>query len=134
MNPDIFKAYDIRGLYPSELDKEVAFKIGRGLGRFFGKGRNLKMLIARDGRTGSPELHKALARGLKTGGLKLKLVDIGLTTTPMFYVLVQLLKATGGVIVTASHSPREYNGFKVVGRDAKMIPGKEVLKIINREL
>ena len=127
MNQDIFKAYDIRGIYPKEVNGRVAYEIGAGLGKFFGKGR---VVVARDGRLGSPLLYRALTRGLKIGNSKLKIVGLGLATTPMFYFLVQKLGAAGGIIVTASHNPKEYNGFKVVGRNAEMISGREVLRLL----
>ncbi|MFH0712622.1 MAG: phosphomannomutase/phosphoglucomutase, partial [Candidatus Jorgensenbacteria bacterium] len=107
-NRSIFKAYDIRGIYPSEVNEEVAFLIGRGLGRFFGKKNKPKIVVARDGRIGSPELCEGLKGGLKNRSPKIEIIDIGLATAPMLYVLVQLLKATGGVIATASHNPKEW--------------------------
>ncbi len=134
VNPKIFKTYDIRGIYPTDINGGVATEIGRGLGRFFGKKKKPKVIVARDGRIGSPELCRGLKEGLKSGGSKIKIVDVGLATTPMLYILVQLLEATGGVIATASHNPKEWNGFKVVGKNAEMIGGKEVLKIMNGSL
>ena len=128
---DIFKTYDIRGLYPSQVNEEFAFDLGKALGKFFRKTKNTKVVVARDGRLGSPELYRALIGGLKTGNLKP--ITVGLSTTPMLYFLVQKLKAEGGVIVTASHNPKEWNGFKVVGRNAEMIGGKEVMKIMDKE-
>ncbi|MFH0712314.1 MAG: hypothetical protein V2A55_00420, partial [Candidatus Jorgensenbacteria bacterium] len=71
--------------------------------------------------------------GLKNRSPKIEIIDIGLATAPMLYVLVQLLKATGGVIATASHNPKEWNGFKVVGKNAEMMGGKEVLKLITND-
>jgi len=127
INKGIFKTYDIRGLYPTEINEEVVFEISQSLGRFFGKRK--KLVVARDGRIGSPELYRALIGGLKTNNLQL--ITVGLSTTPMLYFLVQKLRAAGGVIVTASHNPKEWNGLKVVGRNAEMIGGKEVLKIVN---
>ena len=134
VTPGIFKAYDIRGIYPVELNNETALEIGWGLGRFFGKTGRAKVVVARDGRIGSPELYRAVIEGLRSANGKVRIVGVGLATTPMFYVLVQLLKATGGIIVTASHNPREWNGFKVVGQNAEMIGGREVLKIITNNL
>ena len=126
MNEGIFKAYDIRGIYPKEVNPQTASEISRALGRFFPKG---KIVVARDGRRGSPELYKAVIKGLQ----RRELIKAGLATTPMFYFTVAKLKAQGGIMVTASHNPKEYNGFKVVGRNAQMISGKEVLRIMNKE-
>ncbi len=131
MKQGIFKAYDIRGIYPREISEKTAFEIGLGLGRFFGKS---KIVVARDGRIGSPELYRALISGLQRANRKAQILEIGLATTPMFYFLVAKLRARGGVIVTASHNPREYNGFKVVSKNAEMINGKKVLGIMNKEL
>ncbi len=128
INRRIFRAYDIRGIYPSEINDEVALKIGRA----FGKTRKGTVVVGRDGRIGSLKLYRAVIKGLKNGNSKLKIAAVGLATTPMFYVLVQKLGAAGGIMVTASHNPKEYNGFKVVGRNARMISGKEVLKIISK--
>jgi phosphomannomutase len=130
IDTDVFKTYDIRGLYPAQINEEAAREIGRSLGKFFGKTKRAKVLVARDGRIGSPELYRALIDGLKTNNLRL--TTIGLSTTPMLYFLVQKQRAAGGIIVTASHNPKEWNGFKVVGRNAEMIGGKEVLKLITK--
>ncbi|MEK7464559.1 MAG: hypothetical protein AAB617_02150 [Patescibacteria group bacterium] len=123
INPDIFRAYDIRGLYPSEIDERAVFNIGQALAPFFGRG---KVVIARDGRISSPRLYRALCRGLK----KSNLIKLGLATTPMFYYLVERLGARGGLMVTASHNPKEWNGLKVVGRNSEMISGYAIRKII----
>jgi len=131
MNPSIFKTYDIRGVYPKEVGVKTAYEIGAGLGRFFGRG---KLVVARDGRRGSPQLYRAAIKGVEDQKLGIKIIEVGLATTPMFYFLVQKLGAVGGIMVTASHNPREYNGFKVVGKNAAMISGKEVLRIVNKEL
>ena len=111
ITPGIFKAYDIRGMYPAELNNETALEIGRGLGRFFGKTGRAKVVVARDGRIGSPELYRAVIEGLRSANGKVRIVGIGLATTPMFYFLVAKLGCRGGIIVTASHNPKEYNGF-----------------------
>ncbi len=128
INKRIFKAYDIRGFYPKEISSKTAFEIGKILSRFFFKG---KIVVARDGRIGSPQLYRAVIKGLKANETnKLKTIEVGLATTPMFYFLVIRLKAVGGVMVTASHNPKEYNGFKVVGKNAEMISGYELQKFI----
>lgn len=136
MNLNIFKAYDIRGLYPSEVNPAVMFEIALGLVKYFSlksKKKTPKIVIGRDARIGSPTLYKAVIKGLQRAGIKTQIVKIGLATTPMFYFLVAKLKAQGGIMVTASHNPKNWNGLKVVGKNAEMIGGKKVLKIINRE-
>jgi phosphomannomutase len=129
MNLSIFRAYDIRGKYPSEIKEETVFEISRALGHFWKGG---KIVVARDGRLSSLPLYRAVLRGLKIQNKELKIVKAGLATTPMFYFLVIKLKARGGIMITASHNPKEYNGLKVVGKNAEMISGKEVLKIISK--
>lgn len=131
MNETIFRAYDVRGKYPSEINPIVVLQITAALSRYF-RSRNKrrpKMVVARDGRLGSTELYKAVVKGLQGVGV----VQVGLTTTPMFYFLVARLKAAGGVMITASHSPKEYNGLKVVGKNARMMAGREILKIMKKE-
>jgi phosphomannomutase len=123
----IFKAYDIRGIYNDNLDKKTAYDIGRSFVLFLEK-KNPKIVIARDGRLSSPELLKYLKKGIiDQGGT---VYDIGLATTPMFYFADCCLKTDGGIMVTASHNPKEYNGFKIVGEKAIPISEKTGLKDI----
>ncbi|MBI4992277.1 MAG: hypothetical protein HZB99_03595 [Candidatus Harrisonbacteria bacterium] len=145
MEKSIFKAYDVRGKYPSELNEEAAFKISKALGKYFGSGA--KIVIGHDARLSSPTLYRAALKGFRVQGLgdrkNIKknlnpqpstLYPAGLITTPMLYFLVNKLGADGGIMVTASHNPKEYNGLKVVGKNAKPISGREILKIMNKEL
>jgi phosphomannomutase len=104
----IFKAYDIRGIVPDELDPEIAQRIGRATARFIGAGR---LAVGRDARRSSPELFEALVRGVNDEGVDV--VDLGLVATPMLYFAVEALAAGGGIMVTASHNPARYNGFKI---------------------
>ncbi len=104
----IFKAYDIRGVVPDELDAKMAYGIGRAVAAFIGEG---PIVVGRDARTHSPELAKALEDGLRDEGIDV--IDLGLVATPMLYFGVEQLSARAGVIVTASHNPGEYNGFKI---------------------
>ncbi|HXF44214.1 MAG TPA: hypothetical protein VNK70_01995 [Candidatus Paceibacterota bacterium] len=131
MDVSIFKAYDVRGLYPTQVNQGVAFALGLALGKHFKKS---PLVIARDGRIGSPELYRSVLNGLRRSGRATGLVEAGLTTTPMFYYLVQKMAARGGIMITASHNPGRYNGFKVVGKNAEMISGKKLLRIMNKEL
>jgi phosphomannomutase len=124
----IFKTYDIRGIYPKEINESVIREIGAGLVKMFGGGT---VIIGRDGRLSSPALYRAILREFKRNRKKIKIIAAGLITTPMLYFLVNKLKARGGVMVTASHNPKEYNGLKIVGEKAKMISGKEILKIMS---
>ncbi len=119
---EIFRANDIRGLYPSEINKEVAFKVGEALANIFADGI---IVIAHDARRGAKILTEGLADGLKRGWKEQRKIHdikiIGLATTPMFYFFVNRFKASGGVMVTASHNPPEYNGFKIVKEDAVVL-------------
>jgi phosphomannomutase len=123
----IFKAYDVRGVYPREINEPTVNAIGRACASMFGDG---KVIIGYDGRHGSPELAKAIEEGLLEEMTELKkkfdVERIGLCTTPMFYFLVHELGATGGMMITASHNPKDYNGVKVVGQGAHAISGTEI--------
>jgi phosphomannomutase len=104
----IFKAYDVRGVVPDQLGAADAHRVGRSVARHFGARR---LVIGRDARRSSPELAEALIRGVREEGADV--IDIGLVATPMLYFAVEALGADGGVMVTASHNPAQYNGFKI---------------------
>jgi phosphomannomutase len=104
----IFKAYDIRGITPDELDAEGAYHIGRATARFIGAAN---LAAGRDARRSSPEMFEALVRGVNDEGVDV--VDLGLVSTPMVYYAVEALATGGGIMVTASHNPAQYNGFKI---------------------
>ena len=104
----IFKAYDIRGITPDDLDAEIAQRIGRAAARFIGAAT---LAVGRDARRTSPELFEALVRGINDEGVDV--IDLGLVSTPMVYYAVESLAAGGGIMVTASHNPAQYNGFKI---------------------
>ncbi len=114
MNETIFKAYDIRGIYPSQLDEDLAYKIGRAYGIFIFK-KNFKaknIVIGSDMRLSSPALKKEAVKGITDCGLNV--IDVGLVSTPTFYFAVGYYDYDGGIQVSASHNPKEYNGFKMV--------------------
>ena len=111
----LFKAYDIRGVVPDELDHQKAYAIGRAIGAWLEQG---PVAVGRDARTHSPELTAALVEGLRDEGLDVQ--DLGLVATPMLYFAVGSLGSNAGVMVTASHNPGEYNGFKICR--AKAVP------------
>jgi len=104
----IFKAYDIRGIVPDQLDAALAHRIGRAIARHLAAPR---LAVGRDARSHSPELHAALVRGITEEGVDV--VDLGLCSTPMLYFGTESLGTGGGVMLTASHNPGQYNGFKV---------------------
>ena len=104
----LFKAYDIRGVVPDELDAAKAYGIGRACASFMGSG---PIAVGRDARVHSPQIADALVEGILDEGLDV--LDLGLIATPMLYFGVEKLAAAAGVMVTASHNPAEYNGFKI---------------------
>jgi phosphomannomutase len=113
---NIFKQYDIRGKYPEEINKEIAYLLGWALVNFAKKQKRIKkldILVGRDNRKSSPTLFKSLADGiLNAGG---NVISIGICTSPMFYFASGRYKGDdGGVMITASHLSKEYNGFKLV--------------------
>jgi phosphomannomutase len=124
VNPDIFKAYDIRGLFPQDITAQTAHAIGVALANLIqnetGK-TNPKLVVSKDMRLSGPELHQAVIDGITAAGADV--LDIDLASTPTFYFAVGYLGADGGVQVSASHNPSEWNGFKMVRAKAKPISG-----------
>jgi phosphomannomutase len=114
INPAIFKAYDIRGIYPTEIDEQAAYGIGHALIDHF---QAKVVAIGRDARSHSPSLFAELARGIIDAGAEV--IDLGLLTTPMVYFAAWNIDHASAVIsVTASHNPPEYNGLKIALRGA----------------
>jgi phosphomannomutase len=105
----LFKAYDIRGTVPDQLQPEVSYLIGRSAARFIGA--DTVVVVGRDAREHSPGLRDALVRGLCDEGVDV--IDLGLVATPMLYFAVESLAADAGIMITASHNPAQYNGFKI---------------------
>jgi len=128
MDPAIFKAYDIRGIYPEQLDEEDAWKIGNGTATFLrsllrgyerGQANRQSLCVGHDMRKHSKSLAKALINGMNAAGANV--IDIGLIDTPQIYFAINHLGTCGGVQVTASHNPAQYNGFKISGLEAKPV-------------
>lgn len=118
INPSIFKAYDIRGIYPSDLDEYAAEKIAYAIYETFRqdtKKDNLSIVLGRDMRQSSPSLHHVIQQALVTCGVHV--VDIGIVPTPTVYFMVQNGGYDGGIQISASHNPGNYNGIKIVRRD-----------------
>ncbi len=118
INPTIFKAYDIRGLYPSEINEEAARLIGRGFVSYLGAKR---IAVSRDMRLSSPSLAAAFVEGATEQGADV--VDYGMMATDMMYFAVATDGHDGGVQITASHNPGQYNGIKMVRREALPLSG-----------
>lgn len=117
----IFKAYDIRGVYPTELDQEAAYLIGRA----FAKRTQAKsIIVGSDMRLSGPALKEKLIAGIIDEGIDV--IDIGLVAIDVVYFAVGKLKYDAGIMITASHNPPEYNGFKMVLKDMAWIRGEEL--------
>ena len=112
LSKNIFKAYDIRGVVGTTLDAGIAHQIGQAFGSaMLAKGERTAV-IGRDGRLSGPELTAALAAGLQSTGVDV--IDLGVVATPMVYFGTHVLDARSGIMVTGSHNPPDYNGFKMV--------------------
>jgi phosphomannomutase len=118
LDPKVFKAYDIRGIYPAELDEEGAYAIGRAYVEQF---EPKEIAVGQDMRISSPSMAKAVIEGAAAAGANV--VDIGLVGTEMLYFAVGDLGLDGGIQVTASHNPKEYTGMKIVRRGAMPVGG-----------
>ena len=129
VNTDIFKAYDVRGLYPSELDEQTFRAIGRAFVSFLGAKR---IGVGQDMRLSSPSLTAAFMEGARTQGADI--VDYGMIATDMLYYGVARDDLDGGVQITASHNPGEYNGAKLVGRQAFPLSGDKGISDIREML
>ncbi len=125
----IFKAYDIRGIYGTELTQDDFYKIARAYARFTGTCGG-KVVVARDCRTSSDALFAAFAQGLMDEGVHV--IDIGLASTPMSYFANGSLKADGSVMITASHNTKEWNGCKLCKANAVPISGATGIKDIEK--
>ncbi len=126
INPQIFREYDIRGIVGDDLNEEIIERIGKAYGTYMRKGGKKRASLGRDCRLSSPSLAEAMSRGITSTGVDV--VDIGMVTTPMIYFSLFNLDVDGGVMITASHNPSEYNGVKLcVGKEALF--GEEIQNI-----
>lgn len=121
----IFKAYDIRGIVPSELNEEIAYEIGKALVQFM---KPKEVCVGMDMRISSKSLSEGLKQGITESGADV--IDIGLVSTDGLYFAVGKFKFDAGVMITASHNPPEYNGMKLCKRDAVPLSGEAGLKEI----
>jgi phosphomannomutase len=118
LKPEVFKAYDVRGIYPAEIDEEGAYAIGRAYVEEF---KPKRIAIGRDMRMSGPQMVAALTEGATDGGAEV--LDIGQIGTEMLYFAVGSLELDGGITCTASHNPKEYTGFKIVRAGALPVGG-----------
>ena len=120
-NPKIFKAYDIRGTFPDQVNEKVAFWVGQAYAQLTGAKR---VVVGRDMRLSSEGLFYHLVKGLTSQGVMVD--DIGLVPVDMVYFARGFYKYDGGIMVTASHNPKEYNGFKMVREDGSVVKGQDL--------
>lgn len=118
INPNIFREYDIRGLVDKDLTPDVVETLGKGMGTYFRRQNRREVAIGRDCRLSSPAYSEALAKGLLSTGCSV--VDLGIIPTPLLYFAIYYKSFEAGVMITGSHNPPEYNGFK-------MMSGQETL-------
>src|SRR6266498_4447769 len=122
LDPAVFKAYDVRGVHPDQLDEDGAYRIGRGYVEEF---EPRAIAVGRDMRLSSPAMARAIVAGAADGGADV--VDIGMVGTEMLYFAVGELGLDGGIAVTASHNPKEYTGMKIVRGGALPVGGESGL-------
>jgi phosphomannomutase/phosphoglucomutase len=116
INPEVFREYDIRGVVDKDFYVEFVYDIGRAIGTFAIPRGVRAMTLGMDCRLSSPEYHDALQKGINSTGINI--IDVGLCATPMLYFSIRHFNTDGGVMVTGSHNPPEFNGFKIcVGPD-----------------
>jgi phosphomannomutase / phosphoglucomutase len=120
----IFREYDIRGIYGKEIDEKGAYLIGRAFGSNLSRLNQTFTVVGYDNRKSSPILEKELIRGITESGINV--LRLGLTTTPMYYFACDYLKSKSGIMITASHNPKEYNGFKFTYNAIHNAYGKDV--------
>lgn len=138
VNPEIFKAYDIRGIYGQDFDNELANLIGQAYVALrlndsdIEKDKTLNIAIAHDMRLSSPILKESLIRGLRSAGANV--IDLGLIATPSFYFAIGKYNYDGGIIISASHNPKEWNGFKMVRKNGEPISGESGIEFIKEKV
>lgn len=111
INPQIFREYDVRGVYGVDLNEDVAYTFGKSYGSYIRKYNSSRVLVGHDNRLSSPVLSEALIKGILDSGIDV--VDLGLVTTPMYYFARKRLNISTGIMITASHNPKDDNGFKI---------------------
>lgn len=107
----IFREYDIRGIWEEDIDEDVAYTFGRSFASYIALNNEFEVIVGHDNRISSPIIHNALIKGLVESGANV--IDLGLVTTPMYYYAKKKNNVKNGIMITASHNPKEYNGFKI---------------------
>ena len=131
LNKNIFRAYDIRGIAYKELSEEVVTSIGKSLGTRSLELDHDSIVIGRDGRNSSPDLCEWIIAGIKSTGCNV--INIGVVSTPILYFATHTLSSNNGVMITGSHNPKDYNGFKIV-ENKKTISGKAIQEVKQKVL
>ncbi|HET6898942.1 MAG TPA: phosphomannomutase/phosphoglucomutase, partial [Vicinamibacteria bacterium] len=131
VDPGIFKAYDVRAIYPAQINGEVARRVGRAFIDYLG-GAPKRIAVGRDVRLSSPEIAGSFIEGARSEGAEI--TDIGVVGTDMMYFHVASQDLDGGAIITASHNPKEYNGIKMVRRGALALSGDAGIKEIKEAI
>lgn len=126
VEPSIFKAYDIRGVYGTSLFDDTAVAVGKSFAKVLSPST---VIVGRDARVSSPVLHQKLIEGLTSVGVNI--IDIGMVSTDMYYHACAV-KQLSGIMVTASHNPKEYNGFKMVRQIPYLLSGDEGIQDIRQ--
>jgi len=126
---DIFRAYDIRGIVGDSLDTDIAYRIGQAIGSEAQLQGDQTVVVGADGRLSSPELSAALVQGLRDSGSDV--VNIGMVPTPLVYYATNIMDTKSGVMITGSHNPADYNGFKIVIA-GKTLANEEIQKLYQR--
>lgn len=124
INKNIFRGYDIRGVYPTEIDEDTAYTIGLGFGSYIKSIGKTKCVVGHDNRLSGMVLYNALIKGITRTGIDV--ISLGLCTTPMYYYACIKLEVFSGVMVTASHNPKDDNGFKFAFDESGNCKGQEI--------
>lgn len=132
MNKNIFREYDVRGLYPNEINQKTAYLIAQGFASFLKLSAGDKISVGYDNRPSSPKLANAFILGLTDIGINV--INVGKTTAPELYFSVPFLKASGGAMITASHNLKKYNGIKFVKNNTEPISGLEIKKSVGLKI
>ncbi|NYZ75607.1 phosphomannomutase/phosphoglucomutase [Candidatus Micrarchaeota archaeon] len=127
MNKQIFREYDIRGVFGKDFDEKDAELVGKAVAAYLKRSGGRRLVIGRDCRKSSPAIRDALIKGLTAAGMDA--TDVGMVSTPEHAFAIGLLDQDGGVMITASHNPPEYNGFKVY-RGTQSIHGSEIQELL----
>lgn len=126
MNKKIFREYDIRGVVGKDLTRDVVVQLGKGMGAYFTRHNAKKITVGRDGRNSSPDIRTWLIKGLNSVGIDV--IDLGQIPTPVSYFSTHKMNVDGAVMITGSHNPPDFNGFKVT-LSTESIYGREILSI-----